>query len=78
MVIFLSNTKNCHKILNLVGPYDQECFGRGLLHLAVLAPNYHMVKMLLSKGANPNYEDINGATPLCMIFHPIDYRLYKE
>lgn len=61
-----------------VGPYDQECFGRGLLHLAVLAPNYHMVKMLLSKGANPNYEDMNGATPLCMIFHPIDYRDRKK
>ena len=40
----------------LVGPNDQECLGRGLLHLAVLAPCYKIIKLLLEKGADPNCE----------------------
>ena len=73
----------------LVGPNDQECLGRGLLHLAVLAPCYKIIKLLLEKGADPNCEgenfkmyvrkkmvilDKNGATPLYLVFHPIEYK----
>ena len=43
----------------LVGPNDQECLGRGLLHLAVLAPCYKIIKLLLEKGADPNCEGEN-------------------
>ena len=50
---FLSNDNNNS---NLVGPNDQECLGRGLLHLAVLAPCYKIIKLLLEKGADPNCE----------------------
>jgi hypothetical protein len=60
------------------GPHDPECLNRGLLHLAVLAPNYKIIKLLLDKGADPNYEDVNGATPLYMVFHPIEYKDRKK
>ena len=65
-------------ILHLVGPNDSECVSRGLLHLAVLAPSYKIIKTLLDKGADPNYEDGNSATPLYMIFHPIEYKERKK
>lgn len=61
-----------------VGPHDSECLNRGLLHLAVLAPSYKIIKTLLDKGADPNYEDASGATPLYMIFHPIEYKDRKK
>jgi len=61
-----------------VGPDDPECLSRGLLHLAVLAPDYKIIKSLLDKGADPNYEDANGATPLYMIFQPINYKDRKK
>jgi len=61
-----------------VGPDDSECLNRGLLHLAVLAPSYKIIKALLDKGADPNYEDSDGATPLYMIFHPIKYKDRKK
>jgi len=32
----------------------------------------------LDKGADPNYEDVNGATPLYMVFHPIEYKDRKK
>jgi hypothetical protein len=56
------------------GPKDAVCQGRGLLHLAILAPCYKIIKLLLAKGACPNAEDRNGATPLYLIFYPIEYK----
>jgi len=56
------------------GPKDSICQGRGLLHLAILAPCYKIIKLLLAKGANPNAEDRNGSTPLYLIFYPIEYK----
>ena len=46
-----------------------------MLHLAILAPCYKIIKLLLAKGANPNAEDRNGATPLYLIFHPIEFKV---
>lgn len=56
------------------GPKDAVCQGRGLLHLAILAPCYKIIKLLLAKGACPNAEDRNGATPLYLIFYPIEFK----
>jgi len=70
----LENELDSSVTVQCIGPNDQECLGRGLLHLAVLAPCYKIIKLLLEKGADPNCEDKNGATPLYLVFHPIEYK----
>merc|ERR1712126_17511 len=45
----LENELDSSVTVQCIGPNDQECLGRGLLHLAVLAPCYKIIKLLLKR-----------------------------
>lgn len=52
--------------------------GRGALHLAVDQQNLSLVKLLLSRGANPNLMSSGGHTPYHLTYGRDDDDIRKE